>query len=79
MLWRRCAECVDDFICFGPLYFACDYADKIPCHFVKKNIPLREVGYLKNVTRGWLTADISHYIVLNKIGRVLNHCQFTLS
>ena len=41
--------------------------------------PTQDVGYLKNVTRGWLTADISRYIVLNKIGRVLNHFQFTLS
>ena len=37
MFWWLCAECFDYFICFGPLYFACDYADKFQFHFVDTN------------------------------------------
>ena len=52
MLWWLCAECFDDFICFGPLYFACDFADKFQFHFVDTNTRRRflkrHAGLVKN-------------------------------
>ena len=52
MFWWLCAECFDYFICFGPLYFACDYADKFQFHFVDTNTRRRflkrHAGLVKN-------------------------------